>query len=350
MLLTAVSALGILLAGCGRDSGSNGDSEIGTLKITINSEARSTGRATGIPSNTMENEVHSFAVCVFHNVSGTLEAFGVFKNTLTGEIQNLQSSFSKRVVVLVNGDYDALENLSDYTQLQNALFSIETQDPDNLDQNGLFMSGEATDVELEGGETTTATIDVRRVVAKVNLNSVTVSPDEFSSLSKFKLLGVSMQRVPHYAFPVGTAMSTLGDYRGGLAGEVSTLIPTNPDLLYTEYAPTITQDVALSPQIYFYVFPNDDSDGNPTLLTLYGTYDNQDAYYTVVVNDPASVGTGNTTDGTYVRRNMIYSLNVTLKRLSSFSDDPDRISDRATLEVTVNVLNWEGDLIQNVEW
>lgn len=59
---------------------------------------------------------------------------------------------------------------------------------------------------------------------------------------------------------------------------------------------------------------------------------------------------GATSDGTFIRRNSVYVVNVTLKRLGSGSDNPEVPADPASLTVTVEPQEWATDLIQNVEW
>ena len=57
-----------------------------------------------------------------------------------------------------------------------------------------------------------------------------------------------------------------------------------------------------------------------------------------------------TADGTLIKRNTRYILNVTLKKLGSGTTDPDGPGDPAAVEVTVTTEGWEGPLVQDVEW
>lgn len=72
---------------------------------------------------------------------------------------------------------------------------------------------------------------------------------------------------------------------------------------------------------YFYVFPNDNTGGNATLITLVGTYDGQLTYFPFRINDKPGED-GATSDGTFIQRNHVYTVNVTLKRLGGGSADP----------------------------
>ena len=100
---------------------------------------------------------------------------------------------------------------------------------------------------------------------------------------------------------------------------------------------------------YFYVFPNDNSGGNATLITLVGTYDGQPAYFPFRINDKSGED-GATSDGTFIQRNHVYTVNVTLKRLGGGSTDPEVPADPASLTVTVEPQEWATELVQNVEW
>ena len=73
---------------------------------------------------------------------------------------------------------------------------------------------------------------------------------------------------------------------------------------------------------YFYVLPSDNDDGNTTLITLAGTYDGQPAYFPFRINDKAGTGEASS-DGTFIRRNYVYTVNVKLKRLGGGSSNPE---------------------------
>ena len=97
------------------------------------------------------------------------------------------------------------------------------------------------------------------------------------------------------------------------------------------------------------MFPNDNSGGNATLITLVGTYDGQPTYFPFRINDKSGED-GATSDGTFIQRNHVYTVNVTLKRLGGGSTDPEVPADPASLTVTVEPQEWATELVQNVEW
>ena len=95
--------------------------------------------------------------------------------------------------------------------------------------------------------------------------------------------------------------------------------------------------------------PSDNDDGNTTLITLAGTYDGQPAYFPFRINDKAGPGEASS-DGTFIRRNYVYTVNVKLKRLGGGSSNPEVPADPASLDITVEPQDWTAELVQDVEW
>lgn len=348
ILFAAVMAMGIMVAGCGDNSSNGSGSASGSLKISITNEAGSESRMAGNITQDQENQVFSFAAIVFNYQTGAKEKIQEFTQTLEGMVTDLSTATSKRVAVIVNYDPAILTAINNYNDLNTLLLSIESQDPATLGSKGLFMSGVSDDeIELSADEENKAEVTVRRVVAKVNLASLTVEPTSDYRLENFKLTGISMQKVPEKAYMFGENIPTLttGDYRGGLTGTVSTAWTGLGD------AYSLTNDYVaggtLTPNLYYYIFPNNNAQGNPTMITLSATYNGNPLYYTFIINDAVITGQ---TDGTYIKRNMVYTLHITLKRLGLGGDDPDSIERFVTLEVDVHVSNWQGELIQYMEW
>lgn len=285
-----------------------------------------------------ENAVKNVTVFVF-NANGTLDKRQTFapsslSETITGLIAG-----TKKVVVVVNVP-DGITfpdgiGYGWFADMKNVL-DLDTQSPET---NGLFMSGE-DEVTLSANATTTKTIPVSRVVAKVRLGSVTLDPDAGHDPEKFALSRVVIMKARgSVTMGLPSVVYTPNLFYGGMAGDKSTV---------KEYlSETIsTSDYA---NRYFYVFPSDNEDENTTLITLVGTYDGQIAYFPFRIND--KVGSeGATSDGTFIRRNNVYTVNVTLKRLGSGSNNPEVSADPASLTVTVEPQEWETEFVQNVEW
>lgn len=114
-------------------------------------------------------------------------------------------------------------------------------------------------------------------------------------------------------------------------------------------------DLLYNPANYWYVLPNDNADEggvnyageNPTLLTLMGLYGTDPYYYPVAIN--SEDGASDTTDGTNIKRNMQYVVNVTFSQLIG-SNNPEDPTKATVLTVTVEPIAWEGPINQNYVW
>ena len=352
----AVATVGILLStscqqedSMGELPGENGNA---SLTILIKGDSGVGTRASETPSaptQAEENEVKNLSIYIFNYVSGVLEREETLtslpsdnKHITTG----LSTTSQKRVVVLVNKPADLAIN--SYSDLSNSAktVSLDTQSTYDLSSsstNGLFMSGEyGQAVTLNPTTTTEIQVSVKRLVAKVRLGKLTI-PADATGFDLFSLSGVSVQKTRDKA--TVKQPSPAGSF-GYVSGVTTTAFPSVKSYLNdvialpNGFAGGEVADVAN----YFYVFPNDNTDDNYTLLTLAGSLDGgtTTTYYPFIINidDPAYK----------IESNKIYTLNVTLKKLTSGSDDPNEPYAEGSLEVEITVDNWETELVQNVEW
>ena len=352
LLLLGLVALGIIATGCSKDDvpqGGNTGKETGSIRVALQSEA-GTSRAVGTPTTDEERTVVDFTVYVFNYATGAFEKKQTFTENLTGEIGGLNVASQKRVVVLANvpAGFPAVNSYSDLSQ---AMVALSTQTP-NFSTTGLFMSGEAASaVTLRTDDVVGVPVQVKRLVAKVRVGTLTVTPAEGLSLDNFELTGMSIQKARDKAPALGGMPTTGFSYVGGvvLADDHSGAVAQSYLKEAYSLAPGYVSGTPLTPNVYFYVFPNDNTDNESTLFSLHGTYNGETMYYSFYIND--QVGSGeNATDGNYIQRNKIYTLNILLKKLGNGGDDPNVPSEEASMEVTVTVADWEGELIQDVEW
>lgn len=68
-----------------------------------------------------------------------------------------------------------------------------------------------------------------------------------------------------------------------------------------------------------------------------------------IINDKVRTGEASS-DGTFIRRNYVYTVNVKLKRLGGGSSNPEVPADPASLDITVEPQDWTAELVQDVEW
>ena len=336
----------LLITACSKTEGAKDVSgETASLSVTLKGQSIESKAVapTGEPElqalKEAENALKNVVVFVF-NANGILDKKHNFSPSAVTETITGLLAGPKKVVVLANVPSnivfsDAI-NYSWFADMKNVI-DLDTQS--NTD-NGLFMSGEA-DVTLTANTVATATIPIGRIVAKVKLGTITIDPEAGHDRSKFILKNVMIMKArASVQMGVPSITYTPDLFYGGMTGDKS--------VVKSYLSETISADDYANR--YFYVFPSDNDDENTTLVTLVGTYDGQTTYFPFRINDKANSEGGATTDGTFIERNSVYVVNVTLKRLGSGSNNPEIPADPASLTVTVEPQEWETDIIQNVEW
>lgn len=300
--------------------------EIGVNKIGT--------RALGNPTLTQENYIFNYMIYVFYP-NGTLEKVEtVSTSTLTKTVTNLMAG-TKKVVVLANVPA-SFATISDYSDLNTAMFHLDTQEATNLLTTGLAMSGEVS-ATLVSGSTNTISVPVSRVVAKIKLGGITIDPASGHDPAKFQLVAVHIMKAKGYA-TMGVPTVNTNTFYGGTLGTVSTTTKAY-----------LTESISSGNEsCYFYVFPNDNTSSNGTLFTIEGTYDGVTKYFSFCINDNVvSVGDGT---GEFIKRNTVHTINVTLKKPGGGSTDPEQLADLTDLDVTVVPQDWIIIPDQPVEW
>lgn len=325
--LFLMATIAFMLVGCSKNEKADElTGEPASITISLKGNSSET-KATGTPTQAQENTINNFTVFVYNG--NLLEKSKAFTSSpaLTQTITGLRTG-AKKVVVIANipTGYDIATD-SSYTSLATDLFDLGTQ----TSSTNLTMSGETT-VTLSTG-TNSASINVSRIVAKVQLGTVALAsplaPGQDGT--KFNLTNVYIMKAKGDA-SIGIPSVTTGtNFYGGVLGTVST---TQKSYLAESRTIAAGQDNTR----YFYVFPNDNATGNGTLLTLAGTYDGVTTYFPFRINN-----------GT-MARNTYYVINVTIKRPGSGSTDPEVPVDPATLDITVIPVDWILAPVQNVEW
>lgn len=369
-LLTAF-ILAMVLSGCNSEAGSgNKNDGLASMQITIQGDNGPSVRHVG-PSTTnpaVEGVVSNFTVFVFNYRSGDLEKseqFTITGNNYTAQINGLSTGTEKRVVAYVNVPEGLdLSGVNTYGDLRQNALTLDSQYADNIATVGLFMSGETQNpIALRQSEQNTVTINVKRRVAKVILRSLKVTPTADSQISEFTLGGVSIQKARLTATPLGAVLAPTGDDAQNYVGGIASPGGATPDFsltkeflneAITDVTVTAGTNVIASEQAerYFYVLPNDNTNNNATLMTIYGTYGvtPQPAYYPFVINGVANGTGGNSTDGNYIEANKKYVLDITLTRINLPSQDPNIVPADVVLNVTIVPEDWDVTLNQVVEW
>lgn len=303
--------------------------------VTINLAGSDTGssvRNVGVPTIAMENGIKTFTVYVF--ASGILEKTQTFTNATTGTMTGLKTG-AKRIVVIANApaSFPILVVGAKYTDLASTSNYIVLDDQKDL-TNGLTMSGEV-DASLDALPTTNqVNVNISRIVAKIVLGSITITPDPGYDAAKLIINGVAIIKAKSKSSIGIPSVVTANPLYSGIEGPTVTGVNIK-QYLFETISKTDFVDR------YFYVFANTNTNDDATLMTISGTYDGKTVYYPFVIDIPK---------GQYIQRNTIHRIDVTLKRLGAGSIDPETPSYPATLDVTVTPQNWIVAPVQSVVW
>lgn len=299
--------------------------------------------------------------------------------TQTNTIEDISplKAGSIRMLLVANapeGAFDGLTSLSQFLALTKTLENENTSPTMSSGVNTyLLKPGKNTiGLQKEGANQISASpVTIYRTIARVYLNKLFLRPtEEFADEAAFKLESVFMANVKNYSHYIseaawGTVEVTdhnLPDFF--LAG-------ANPDLegiykvgtarlstdLYTDYTydfrspATPDTPIANCAGDMYTVFENMQEDTWHTLLILHGTYrfkdkygktqEIKDTYYPVIVNRQHDA-IENVTEHLYVRRNVIYSVDVVIK--GPGSNNP--YNPAATLTSMIEVQAW-GEIVEN---
>lgn len=366
--LLLLSAM-IIGTSCSDNNENQNGLEEGTASLTVSIKGQPVTRYSGGSTTTKpaaETVVSNFTVFVFNFVSGDLEksqGFTVTPGNYTGKVTGLNTGTKKRVVAFVNVPTDLdLSTITTYDQLNNCMISLDSQNASDIATTGLFMSGECTNVvTLSPTVVNEISIPVKRRVAKIILKSLIINANT-ANLPNFALTGVSVQKARLSGTSFGPLVQPSGDdtkiYAGGIASPAGATPDFNLTRNYLLEALQLPADYVSGAQIittendekYFYVLPNNDTNGNATLLALAGTFGTtpENAYYPFLIN--GSVGDGST-DGKFIESNKVYALSVIINKPQSPSEDPNKIpSQGGILDVTIDPQDWDVTINQTVEW
>lgn len=361
--LGSVIALLGLFTACNDEKNGNTDGGEGTLVVSLQGEYAQAPRATDNPSVNDEQKIFNYNVYVCDKGSGRVEHKTTFDpsdpdNPNTEIITGLKFG-DKKIVVIANIPDEFPTNIANYSEFNTIQVRLEKQRPDLRATKGLIMSGES-EVRINADHTVDSPLPVKikisRVVAKVMLKSITISPAaEYPGT--FTLKGVSIQKAKPFSTVGPTTLTPAlinSRHWGGVHGSSSDVpnITGVNNFLLDNFTTTPPIDQKLDCTNYFYVFPNAIT-GQETLLTISGVYTYQGVsttfYYPFRINDLASSTGGNSTDGQLIKRNHIYHLNVKLMKVGNGSKDPDE-PDTGSAEITIEQEPWEMTIVQNVEW
>ncbi|MDR2894272.1 MAG: hypothetical protein LBU97_02280 [Alistipes sp.] len=439
-LWLALGAFAMIATGCITDSSVNGirNNVVGAPGDLVVSVKTPTTRATVTDFTdatvlaAYEANVGQFTAYVFDYGSGLLQASktseeGETSVTFTG----LNSAGTKRVVVVANNDGivsppapSELNDFSSFAELNAALLAFTDQTINlgatTATDGNFLMTGEVVNagtglpepVTLSTTTANTVTVNIERVVAKVELGTISFSPNiSLRDLAQFSLSDAGLQRVidKSYINP-GKISATAHSYTSSvwysawgtvLPGASTPIITTNTDatllnedaidlstmiegIFTTLNLPSQIPDLetelgtgnpldldALSPEVLaaiegspsdytgnpvmasaaqgLFWYPLPNDTTTPTLLTLKGQMGAQEYFYPVEINTNTATVTGDAELlGGGLQRNVKYTVNITFNHLTG-TLNPDEPGKPTDLTVNIVVSPWE-NVTQNATW
>jgi hypothetical protein len=282
---------------------------------------------------------HSFVFGLLEDISG--HESGILENAsdkVTSKDPTTISSLTtgkKKITVIANIPGGTYPTLAYNTELENSTFDLASQ----TTNNGLAMSIVNGNKEITKPADTYKP-DLARYVAKVQLNSVTITPNS-AHTGDFELKSAYIMLTPKLVNASTGASVESGDgveYYGGIDGTVSQAISSDiPNLLYATIPVSGFTSNADDKPLPFYVFPNTGGT-NKTLIVLEGTYNTVPTYFPFVFNNGV------------IDRNHLYTLNVILRDIGAGSHDPETLVSDAALTVTVGVEEWKEEEAEDLTW
>lgn len=314
-------------------------------------------RATGgsLPAIAAENTINNIAVGVF-NTDGTVNT--IAEPTLSGATTStiLCAPGTVDILVVANapaGTFTGVQTKDEFwaktvnlSQMNNSGVQASTNLP---------MSGETLNVALQDGYTTTPTVKVSRLVAKIYVNSIKTdfaqNGQEFILEKVFLYNALETSKVA----PGNTTktMPTTPSWLHGGTLVSNTWTPGTNYLLNTlSPAVNVTVTGELTTPFWFYGFANNNT-SNPTKLVLAGKYKAntaspyEDIYYPIVVNKAQEGTTITNGDGmSTINRNTNYRITATIK--TKGVSDPKEDLKPSMLAIDVEIEDWILEVLQEV--
>lgn len=311
-----------------------------TLNVSLDFEDDNHTKATSyVTSQTYETTVNNVQVLVFDS-TGALNAYVDADKSVTGITINTTAG-SKTVWAVVNGP-----DLSSVTTAA-ALSSkaIDLGDNSTTASAGFVMAGSTT---CTVSSTTTASISVRRLVARVALQKVNNSlPSSYGAITinNVTLINVVGNQNLNGSASISTWYNKMGRKDGATASsqiiDGSTNAASCPTLTFKSVGSSVTNGGSLTPSTpyLFYTYPNStttDATGwtesftaRKTRLVVTATISGTKYYYPIVIDAPA--------------RNTAYTVELTITGLGS--TDPDKPVVKGSISASVTVQGWSAGAV-----
>ncbi len=305
-----------------------------TLSLSLSSNFP---KSSEIQSLAQDNTVNTIDVFIFRNteaVSADYQRLDTYKRFEGSGLENLSvetTTGPKTVCVIVNSNIDTYVGVTDMTEFRamKALLTSETL-------ADFTMYGEA-DCQMD--ITTSLSINVSRLIAKVEINSIKTrfagTPYEGMTLSNCKLYLINVHGDKLLSSGNATATPVILNSGALVAADVNSTAQTG--LIMDDISGTIG-DTGYSTAHTFYCYSNETTDmDSATKLVLQADLDGVTYYYPLPVNQ-SSYGYADANGHHGVKRNTHYSYGMVVSRPGTL--DPNEPLVPGSLDLTLTINDW----------
>ena len=287
-----------------------------------------------------ENGVNLLELFVFRNEgtgAGDLDAYKKLEGSDAVSLEDVEirsTTGKKLVFAVLNSHGTDWTGVKTYAEFQKKLVCLQSEKPGDFAMVG---SAEAT-LQL----TTDVSIEVSRLVAKVQLSSIkcdfTGTPYEGATLTDVKAYMINVSACKSFALNANPSTPHVLNSKGYAGADLAGC--TDASILYTEVGNSVGAS-ALNVGHNFYCYENviaQETDTERfTRLVIEGRLNGHRYYYPISINRE---GFGYTSENDHkgVKRNTAYSIDVTICRPGS--TDPDGILEFGDMSATVTIKDW----------
>lgn len=338
--LSLAAVLTAAFSGCTETEipSANARSDSSILSLSISGSAST--KLTGTESSLEDNRINSLDIFIFRGDEEkgdyhALETHRKFTGPELGDLTNIEiqtTAGKKDIAVVANAKTDLSKTVQDMQGFRTLSYRLEDEEKGNLLMTGSCMV-------TVSKEKTSASISLTRMAARIVVDGIRTdfsgTAYEGKQLEDVKIYVINAKNSKLiYNGNDTSAESYLN--RGGLKTEDMERCSME-GILHDDTGTSIGDD-GYATQHHFYCFGNENTaDSGEELVTrliIEGTLNGIRYYYPVNVNNSPEF----TSDHKGIRRNTVYTIGVTIKKIGS--DNPDKPLESGSLDLNIGVSDW----------
>lgn len=323
-----IAVMAVLVCSCTKSIAEKYESEESVVYITLTNEdgTKASGLGHGVQAD--DNNIKTLEVFVFRRNPGSeddgvLDGYRKFSGDELSSLTNLEvktTTGDKIIYAVANSHKENWAEVADITGFEKQTSDLLAEDVRN------FVMVGCKEETLQMASS--VSISVRRLVARIQLNSVVTSfedtPYEGYALTDVKAYLINVQGLKYLYDGSGTDMKLVNSKKY-VSSDVSGSVMDG--ILYEQLAENIEDSGYRTPH-YFYCYENNLSEETEssrfTRLVIEAGLNGKTYYYPVPIKN--------------LERNCCYSIDVKIQRPGSLDPDTDVVL--GTMELSLDVLDW----------